>query len=121
MSNYTTDHASALADVSDAGAAVTFTLTGQGTYNPATDTTTPGLDVTVDGSAVEVRGSLFHYQQLGLIATKARTLLFVPTTFNTAPLLDSVVVWGGESYTVKNVQLIAPNGDVIAARVVVSL
>ena len=119
--DYSSDHASASADTAAAGAAVTFTLSGQGTYDPPTDTTTPGADLVVTGSAVEVKGSLFKYQALGLEVAKARTLFFVPDTLGQAPSLDSLVLWGGETYAVKNVQPIAPAGDILAAHVVVSL
>lgn len=119
--SYAPDHASALADVKDAGIAVTFTLTGQGTYNPATDTTTPGPDVVVTGWAVEKKGSLFTYQALGLVVAKSRTLFFVPDTYGALPPLSAIVSWGGANYAVKNVAPIAPNAVAIGATIVVSL
>jgi hypothetical protein len=119
---YAADHTDALADVSASGASVTFTLTQQGVYDEATDTTPlPVADVLVTGSAIETKGSLFAYQALNLVAAKARTLFFVPTTYGEVPALDSLVDWGGVTYAVKNVRPIAPNGDAIAATVVVSL
>jgi len=119
--SYAADHASAYADVLAAGNAVTFTLAGQGVYDPATDTTTPGPDVVVTGAAIEKRGSLFTYQALSLIAANARTLFFVGTTYGDLPPLNSVVSWGGSTYTVKNVRPVSPSGDAIGATVVVSL
>jgi hypothetical protein len=119
--SYTAENAGAYADVSAAGAMVAFTLAGQGTYDPSTGVTTPAADLAVLGAAVEKKGSLFAYQALSLVAAKARTLFFVPTTYGELPPLDSVVSWGGVSYTVKNVAPIAPDGVAIAATVIVSL
>lgn len=118
---YTADHTDALTAVADAGAPVAFTLAGQGAYDPATDTTAPGDDVVITGSAIEKKGSLIRYQALGLVIAKARTLFFVPTTLGDLPPLSAIVVWGGVSYVVKDVQPIAPNGDAIAATVVIAV
>jgi len=117
---YAADAASARADVGTAGASVTFTLAGQGTYDPLTDTTTPGADVVITGAAVRVKGNPIVYQRLSLIEGEAPTLFFTPDNYGDVPALDAVVTWGGIDYTVKSVDPIAPDGVAIAARVVVA-
>lgn len=115
---YVSDHKGALADVKDAGAAVTFTLVTN-TYDAATDTSTSETS-TVQGYAVRVNGDPKRYEALGLVEADAPTLLFVPTTFGEEPPLSARVTWGGVSYTVRDVAPLAPDGNSILSRCVVS-
>lgn len=115
---YQSEHADALADVEAAGAAVTFTLVTQ-TYDAETDTSTPAT-TTVSGHAVRVRGNPRQYEALGLVEASTPTLLFVPTTYGEEPELGATVVWNGETYTVRDVAPLAPDGSAILSRVVVS-
>ena len=118
--SYTADAAGALADVTAAGSAVTFTKITPGVYNAATDTWTDAVDLTVTGYAIEVGKNPLIYQALNLILSDAPTLLFTPTTYGAAPALGATVVWGGISFTVRSIVNLAPDGTVILSRCVVS-
>lgn len=120
MSKYISEHASALADVSSAGSAVTFSKTVPGTYDPATDTTTGATTSSVSGFAIGKRGDPVLYQKLSLIQSEAPTLFFVPSTIGEAPLLGASVVWGGIAYVVRDVDPLSIDGVPIAHDVVVS-
>lgn len=79
---------------------------------------------TVTGSAIRVRGLPETYRKLGLIDSESPTLFFTPTTYGETPLPGDTVVWpvgGTKTYTVQDVNPIAPDGVVIAARVVIVL
>lgn len=100
---------------------ITFTRTTQ-TYDAATDTMTP-VTTTVTGEAVRVKGDPQRYQALGLRLDTMPTLLFTPTTYGEVPEPGDTVVWpltGGDTYTVKDVDPVAPDGVVILARVVIA-
>lgn len=118
--SYAPDHASALLDLTRAGAAVTFTLTRPGTFSPSTDTWSTPTETTVTGAAVRVKGSPLTYQRLNLAPSEAPTLLFTPTTYGDVPALGSAVVWGSVTYVVKDVEPLAPDGTAILSRVVVA-
>ena len=120
MSSYATEHASALADVGAAGASVTFTLASAGTY-ASTGTWSGAATSTVTGQAVRVKGDPKVYAALELVESEAPTLRFVPTTYGQVPSLNSKVTWNSTVYTVKHVQVVAPNGTAILSRVVVAV
>lgn len=109
-------HASALRQVKAAGAAVTFTKVARD-RDPETGQSTT-TTTTVTGRAVRVSGRPDRYQALGLIESKAPTLMFVPDTRGEVPELGSEVSWGGEDHTVRDVDPVAPDGTAIAARVI---
>lgn len=117
--SYATEHADALADVTAAGAAVTFSKTTQGSYDPETDTATASTSA-VAGVAIRVPGDPNRYSALNLVETQAATLLFVPTTFGDTPELGSSVSFGGSTLTVRDVEPLALDGTTILATVVVS-
>jgi hypothetical protein len=118
--SYADDHASALADVTAAGAPVSFDAK-RSTVDPTTDTETNIVTVSVTGSAVEVKGDLLRYQALGLITADARTLFFTPDVYGAVPALGASVSWGDVAYLVKSIfDPIAPDGIVLACNVVVS-
>lgn len=120
MSVYATDHADALADVLEAGEAVSFTRTTQ-THNPLTEVITSSTS-TIAGAAIRVRtqDSKARYGALGLVETEAATLLFVPSTYGEFPKPGDKCTWEGVPYTVRDVDPCAPDGTVIFARVVIS-
>ena len=120
MSQYAATHARAYATVARKGAAVTFTRTTPGTYDPATDTTSAPTITTITGSAVRVTGSPDTYRALSLIESQAPTLLFAPATYGSLPKQGDKVVWGGVTLTVKDVSPLEPDGTPITANIVVS-
>lgn len=116
---YTADHAFALAELASAGAAVTFTRLATG-YDPATDTVTP-TETTITGQAIQVRGgSVERFRELGLVVDGPRRLLFAPTTLGQQPAVDDRVTWSGDVLTVRDVELVALDGEAILAYVTVT-
>ena len=102
--SYSEDHASALADVQAAGAAVTFTK---------------GATTTCPGYAIGLQDDLRRYEELKLTETTRRTLLFVPTTYGDEPASGSTCDWGGHRYVLRDLAPFAPNGSMILARPVI--
>ena len=98
--------------------AVTFTRTLQSSYDPETDLATLTTS-TVVGTAMRVRGDAHKYRDLGLVESKAPTLFFVPATYGGTPEPGDTVTWESETYTAKDVSVIAPDGVTIAARVII--
>lgn len=121
MTKFAADHAGALADLAEAGASVTFTLTTPGTYDAATDTHSSPTTSTVTGSAIKVSGRPKKYEALGLRESEAPTLLFAPTTYGQLPALGASVAWGSATYTVRDVDSVAIDGTAIIAYVVVAV
>lgn len=119
MSSYLAEHAGALADLAEAGTAVTFSHTTS-TYTESTDATTAPVTATVAGYALRVKGNPITYAALNLVQSEAPTLLFAPSTYGQMPVLGSSVTWGGQSYTVRDVNPLAPNGTAILCKVVVA-
>lgn len=115
---YQTEHADALADVKEAGAAVTFTKTVVTGYDETTGVQTTGT-VTVAGYAIRRPGKLETYERLGLIESAAPTLFFVPETYGEEPPLGASCSWGGQQHTAADVLPLEPDGEAIAARVVI--
>lgn len=118
--SYSTDHASALADVTDAGARVTFVRTVTVAFNPTVDPVPVQATQTVTGSAVRVKGNPLVYAALSLSLSEAPTLFVTPDVYGLIPLPGDAVTWGGVAFVVRDVNPIAPDGVAIAARVVVS-
>lgn len=104
---------------------ITFTRTRR-VYDPASDTSVP-VTSTITGNAIQVRGNPQRYKALGLTLERMPTLFFTPTDYNleangTAFVQPGdTVPWGSLTYTVKDVEPIAPDNVVIAARIVVGL
>ena len=117
MSHYANEHASALADVAAAGTAVTFTRETE-TYNQATDVATSASSTSIAGYAIKVKGRPDTYRALSLIESTAPTLFFVPTIYGGRPKEGDAVTWAGDALTVKDVDPLAIDGTVIAARIV---
>lgn len=101
------------------GAAVTFTLQSPGTYTATTDTYASPSSSTVTGTAERVTGDPERYKALELIESEAPTLEFVPDTYGDVPPQGATVSFGGVTWTVRDVQPVAPDGSAVSARVVV--
>lgn len=105
---------------------VTFTREDPGTYNASAGTWSGASTTTITGSAVQVKGNAQRYADLGLVLATMPTLFFTPTDYALAAggtsfvLPGDTVSWCGTTYTVRDVDPIAPDGYVIAARIVVS-
>jgi hypothetical protein len=103
---------------------ITFTRTRQA-VDEATGQVTPTV-TTVTGAAIQVRGIPQRYAALGLTLATMPTLFFTPTDYNLAAGSDQFVLpgdvttWAGQVAVARDVDPIAPDGVVIAARIVVS-
>jgi len=118
---YATQAAGALATLKRKGAAVTFTRTLPGAYDEQTDTWTTPSTTTVAGYAIrDAGGNPQRYLALELIQSESPRLLFGPSTPGALPLLGSVVTWGGDVFTVRDVDPIGPDGPAVVAYVIVS-
>lgn len=96
---------------------VTFSRVSQN-YTPTTGAMTPST-VTVAGAAMRVRGRPHVYRELGLVESKAPTLLFVPATYGETPEPGDRVEWQSLDYTVRDVEPVGPDGVTILARVII--
>jgi hypothetical protein len=96
MSTYTADHASALADVKAAGAAISFVGTS-----------------TVAGYAIPLRGMPKQYRATRLVEGQGPVLFFVPTTYGQRPALNALGTWAGQEYAVKDEEPFDPDGTAI--------
>lgn len=99
------------------GAAVTFSKEIPGTYDPATDTSSPPTSATVTGYAMRIAGDPDEYSRLGLIQSEHPMLSFVPDTLGQLPTLGMTVVFGGETLTVEDVNPCAMNGTATSAHI----
>ncbi len=107
MSVYAQERADALADIREAGAVVVFTRTQPGTYDPATGAY-GGTVTTSTGYAIARRptgGELERLKTLGVdvINTKGQSLLCAAEGMAFAPRPDDRCLWGGATYTVRDV------------------
>ena len=96
---------------------ITFTRVRQ-SEDPETGTMTP-VTTTITGSAIQVKGIPARYTALGLVLTTMPTLLFTPTTYGETPEPGDTVSWVGKTYTVKDVDPVAPDGITIIARIII--
>lgn len=120
MTIYTADARSAYADLLAAGQAVTFTKQVPGAIDAATNRLSGASMITVVGAAARVKGNPLQYQALELVVTEAATLLFAGQTVGQLPPLGASVSFGGESYVVRWIDPVAPDGTPLVSRIVVS-
>lgn len=99
---------------------ITFTRNTQSAYDPETDTSSTS-ETTITGVAIRVPGDPKRYAALGLVESDAPTLQFVPTTYGNTPEPGDTVTWANETYTVRDVEPVAPDGVTILARVIIEL
>jgi hypothetical protein len=103
---------------------VTFTRLTK-TFSASDETFSSPTSSTITGSAIQVRGKPDRYRDLNLSLATDLTLFFTPTTYPLAAngsefvLPGDTVSWASKTYTVKDVDPIAPDGFVIAARIIV--
>lgn len=117
--SYADDAAGALADIKDAGSAVSFTRTVQ-VIDPTTEQPSAPSVTTVTGAALQVHGDPQQYERMKLTEKKPLTLLFAPDTYGTLPSLGSELAYQGDGYVVRSVDPVAPDGVAIIAKVVLS-
>ena len=121
--SYAADRASAYADILAAGGALVISRTirgaeaSDGTFGADTDTS---LNV----AAMAKRNDPTRMRDLGLSHANAITLLTAPSTDGVAAMTSAWVMpgdtlpWNNETYTVRDVQCVAPDGTVIVSTLV---
>lgn len=122
MSDYSAQHAAALAALQAKGAAVSFVKVEQGTHNPETETYGEPTLTSVDGWAIEVKSDQAENQNIaadGLVLRQPVTLLFAANTFGEVPAIGSTGSWAGTQRTVHLVRPLRPDGTAIISRVLV--
>jgi hypothetical protein len=103
--------------------AVSFARVTQ-SHDAATGLVTP-TSTTIAGRALQVRGQPRRYEALGLRLDTMPTLLFEPTSLalraNTSAFVQpgDTVTWNSATLTVRDVDVVAPDGLVQLARIVV--
>lgn len=112
-------HRHALVRIKERGVPVTF-REDDDTFDPSTDSVTDVSTASVVGHAIELDGDPASYREASLTESNPLTLLFIPDRLGDAPSLHSRVKWNGEVKTVKKRKLIAPQGVVVAAKVIVA-
>lgn len=98
---------------------ITFVRNTQSNYDPETDTATV-TETEITGVALRVRGEPKRYAELGLVESQAPTLFFVPTTYGDTPEPGDAVEWLNDTYIVRDVDPLAPDGVTISARVIIA-
>lgn len=123
MSQYDGISTRALATITRKGAAVTFPGTGTAaTYDPATGTWSggvPGADVT--GRAVQIDSDPDRFAALGLVLVNPVTLLVAASGLTVTPAPNMPMTWASKTYTIRDVDAVAPSGDPIVYAVIGSV
>lgn len=117
MSKYDAEASSALADITDAGAAVTFSRGGGQVYDPATDTWSGGSSTPVTGQAIQVKGNPDRFAALSLVLVDPVTLVVAAYGFGISPRPGDTMLWAGVTYTIKDVEPTGPDGAAIVYRI----
>jgi hypothetical protein len=103
----------ALATITRKGAAVTFPGGGAPIYDPATDTFSGGGGTAVTGRAVQIDGDPDRFAALSLVLVNPVTLLVAAMGLAIVPAPGGTFVWAGKTYTIKDVEPVAPDGTSI--------
>lgn len=105
----------ALATIAKSGAPVTFPGAGTaGTYDPLTDTWSGGAAGTdVVGRAVQIEGDVDRFATLKLVLNNPVTLMVAAAGLAVTPAIGMPFVWAGITYTIKDLEDVAPDGTPI--------
>lgn len=116
VGKYGPQHASALTILARKGSPVTFTIATP-SYDAATDTATV-TESTAAGQVVRLPGDRKRYEALNLRETDAITLLVALATYGANVTLGSRFTYGGQTWTVRAVDPLQPDGTTILSTVV---
>lgn len=103
----------------------TFVRSLPGTRDPNTRAFSAPTVTTIDGEAIEVRGRADEYEAAGLTLSQGTTLFFTPSSYGLQAhtpdfvLPGDTIDWNGVTFTAKGINTIAPDGIVVAGRIVV--
>lgn len=114
MGQYDAIAARAAATIAEKGADVSFpgTATG-GTYDWQTDSFTGPGSVDATGKAVQIEGDADRFAALNLKLINPVTLMIAAHGLAVTPVPGMPIVWAGKSYTLKDVDTVAPDGTPI--------
>lgn len=114
VSKYDAIAARAAGTIAEKGADVSFpgTATG-GTYDWQTDTFTGPGSADATGKAVQVEGDPDRFAALGLKLVNPVSLMIAAHGLTVTPVPGMPIVWAGKSYTLKDVEPVAPDGTPI--------
>lgn len=118
MSQYTAIAQRTLALIRRKGAAVTFTTVTGRVYNDTTGTWTGGDPVIATGVAVQSEDDPVRFSALNLTLVDPITLTVAAHGLSTVPAPNMALSWAGVTYTVKNVEAVAPDGVAIIYTVI---
>src|SRR5262245_17275403 len=128
MAAFAKEHADARKDlVAFNGQILAFVRETPGIYNPIDDTWTDVPDTTIPGVALAVKGNPDVYAAEGLVLSTMPTLRFVPDAYplraHTPEFVmpNDKVLWNGRKFSAERVFPNAPDGAVIASKVVISV
>jgi hypothetical protein len=117
---YAPEQQSAAADIRSAGALVAFARANQA-YND-TDGTLSGAPITATSHAIRVKGDPQRLAALNLRLVSPITLLVAALELGSyEPTADDSMIFAGQTYAVKDVDPVAPDGTPILYRVTGSL
>lgn len=116
--SYAADHASALADIRESGAAVSFSVRNPGVPDPLTGLSTGGGTSSVAGHGLQLPGNQERYRDLQLVSFMAITLLFAASTYGEKPAIGSTFDFMGSTWTVKAIDPFAPDGTPVIFTVI---
>lgn len=117
---YASEHAGALAELQAAGTALTFTLDSpgvelaDGTFSVPTQVQFSGYATDADG------GDAKTYEALKLTESEAPRLFVVLNNYGDDIPLSSHVVFGGKTWTVRDVKPYRPDGVTLFSYVIIS-
>jgi hypothetical protein len=121
-SKYAATSQRSLAAITRKGSTFTLgTTTGTPIYDPATDTWSGSTSALATGRAVQIANDLQQVVALGLVAEKTVTLLAAAKSLTVEPKKGMVLTWSdGVSYSIDDVQSVAPDGTPILYTIVAS-
>jgi len=103
--SYATQHASALASVTEKGVALSCSVVGFGSVATAT----------VAGYATDAGAGRRVYVDGQLVQSANPRVLFVASTYGECPAVGAGCTWSGAPHTIKTVEPYAPDGVVLFA------
>ena len=114
MGTYAGIRSTAASLIAAKGAAVTLSRVSAGTYDPTTNTATGGSTTDYAVVAVAKKGNALRdperFARLGLQRTASVTLLVAAQGLAITPQDGDRIGWGGVTYTVREVEPVAPDG-----------
>ncbi len=111
MSIYAPEAESALLMITEAGGIVSFPGTAtSAVYDGATDTWSGSPSSDATGRAVQIDSDPDRFRALGLTLANSVTLLIAALNLSVTPRPGMYITWAGITYSIKDVEAVAPDG-----------